>query len=758
MNSRATRSQEDLTGTKEADLYSTPPDTKRRVNTKKSIRKTPSESESDVEGESPLGRFTTDQTPKPTETFSTADNTANEMDHPREQSVYPDELDRQRQHEIQLRQLEMQHELEMAKLQLQMAQANAANSNLNPAAIQITQRENKVADFKKEVVSKNLKTSFKLEGSNNYEAWRDEALTQALNIKAKHILNNKETICPENITDNDERGIWEVKNETIFDLLLAGTKPAIRQTIKARIDEDKKNAAELWIALDTEYRIHAADTRMELVRKFATASIDANNVQIYISQFRDTCGKLEHMGFQIPKWLQNDRFIDGLDNHQSGFVRTKRDEIRDPKNKGNITELNLDELMDQLIARAIDHKDKSKPPAKALKADDKDELKSDSTTSTSGQESTPQQLSARNSKPNRENNQQDRKNCGYCGGSYHDEPHCKYKHYTRQSEEWQTKYQSVIQYLKRQHEGKSTSSSTSSDSIPSTSSISTNPDVGFSAIASSTPSFSIFPAHSNVGLSAIALSTTSNNDSNWYLDSGASYHMTPFRDKFTTFRSIKESSTAGGITGHEITPQGVGTIQQHIDNQVLEIQNVRYMPNIVANLISYRQLEKQGFKIKPIPMQDGTSLFEITDPQGQTFRAIPSASNVYPISGVTDSAAAKAKRIPSKQKALTPYRAWHSKPHATPKDTILEPISRIVGATTISKKDEMTNPPSRSGIPKTRRRRRKKLPMVDPAVLLARELTNSIKSKPPTSFPSVKQNRARIAPVMGGKDHKEKID
>jgi hypothetical protein len=47
------------------------------------------------------------------------------------------------------------------------------------------------------------------------------------------------------ITDDDERKIWEVKSEVIFDLLLAGTKPAIRQTIKARIDEDEKNAAEL---------------------------------------------------------------------------------------------------------------------------------------------------------------------------------------------------------------------------------------------------------------------------------------------------------------------------------------------------------------------------------------------------------------------------------------------------------------------------------------------------------------------------------
>jgi hypothetical protein len=33
-------------------------------------------------------------------------------------------------------------------------------------------------------------------------------------------------------------------------------------------------------------------------------------------------------------------------------------------------------------------------------------------------------------------------------------------------------------------------------------------------------------------------------------------------------------------------------------------------------------------------MQDGTSLFKITDLQGQTFKAIPSSSDVYPINGV----------------------------------------------------------------------------------------------------------------------------
>ena len=89
--------------------------------------------------------------------------------------------------------------------------------------------------------------------------------------------------------------------------------------------------------------------------------------------------------------------------------------------------------------------------------------------------------------------------------------------------------------------------------------------------------------------------------------------MTPFRDKFVSFQPTT-AGPAGGITGHEITPQGVGTIRQQIDDQVLEVPNVRHIPNIIASLLSYRLLEKQGFKIQPIAMQDGTSLFEITDP------------------------------------------------------------------------------------------------------------------------------------------------
>ena len=141
------------------------------------------------------------------------------------------------------------------ELQLQIAQLNASNNQ--QTGIRLI--HDKMARFEREVVSKSLTITFKLEGSTNYNAWRDKALTQALAIKAKDILQKLELTCPDSITDPEDKKIWEIKNETMFDILLGGLKPAVRQLVKSRIDEDQKNAAELWQALETEYRIHAAD-------------------------------------------------------------------------------------------------------------------------------------------------------------------------------------------------------------------------------------------------------------------------------------------------------------------------------------------------------------------------------------------------------------------------------------------------------------------------------------------------------------------
>jgi hypothetical protein len=67
MSHRSTRSNEDLTEINRADFFRTPPATKRRINTKKTTKKTPSTLNTEEEYESPLSRFA-DNTPRPPQT------------------------------------------------------------------------------------------------------------------------------------------------------------------------------------------------------------------------------------------------------------------------------------------------------------------------------------------------------------------------------------------------------------------------------------------------------------------------------------------------------------------------------------------------------------------------------------------------------------------------------------------------------------------------------------------------------------------
>jgi hypothetical protein len=63
------------------------------------------------------------------------------------------------------------------------------------------------------------------------------------------------------------------------------------------------------------------------------------------------------MGYEPNDWLINDKFIDGLRSYQSRFIRQKRDELREYDNKDKINEIDLERIMDLLIARTIDYND-----------------------------------------------------------------------------------------------------------------------------------------------------------------------------------------------------------------------------------------------------------------------------------------------------------------------------------------------------------------------------------------------------------------
>ena len=80
------------------------------------------------------------------------------------------------------------------------------------------------------------------------------------------------------------------------------------------------------------------------------------------------------------------------------------------------------------------------------------------------------------------------------------------------------------------------------------------------------------------------------------LDSGCSFHMTPNKDFFTTYKRVD----GGNVTlGNNVTCKvvDVGSIQVMFDSMVRTLVDVRHVPGLKKNLISLGTLDKNGCRI-----------------------------------------------------------------------------------------------------------------------------------------------------------------
>ena len=84
-------------------------------------------------------------------------------------------------------------------------------------------------------------------------------------------------------------------------------------------------------------------------------------------------------------------------------------------------------------------------------------------------------------------------------------------------------------------------------------------------------------------------------DSNWVIDSSASFHITSHSDFFTSYRTSDFGNVRMGNSG---VSKIVGIrnifLETSIGNQLV-FKNVRHVPNILRNLISTSRLEDEGF-------------------------------------------------------------------------------------------------------------------------------------------------------------------
>ena len=84
----------------------------------------------------------------------------------------------------------------------------------------------------------------------------------------------------------------------------------------------------------------------------------------------------------------------------------------------------------------------------------------------------------------------------------------------------------------------------------------------------------------------------------WILDSGCSFHMSPYRDWFVNFRNSDQGTVYMG-NDNTCRIQGVGdiTLKLH-DGKVRILTDVRYVLDLKRNLISLGTLDELGFTYK----------------------------------------------------------------------------------------------------------------------------------------------------------------
>lgn len=101
---------------------------------------------------------------------------------------------------------------------------------------------------------------------------------------------------------------------------------------------------------------------------------------------------------------------------------------------------------------------------------------------------------------------------------------------------------------------------------------------------------------SKTAFSAVYLSKNETNMDEWYIDSGASYHMSPFIELFENNKSssITEITVANN---DKMKVAGSGKLKIVINQREIEVNNVLHVPELSANLLSVDQITRNGNKV-----------------------------------------------------------------------------------------------------------------------------------------------------------------
>ena len=152
-------------------------------------------------------------------------------------------------------------------------------------------------------------------------------------------------------------------------------------------------------------------------------------------------------------------------------------------------------------------------------------------------------------------------------------------------------------------------------------------------------------------ISALTGTVTHGNDT-WLVDSGASKHMTGFKEYLTTLIAKESSQKVKLGDDYQYPIKGVGEASYKLESgKLLKMKDVLYVPELKKNLLSISGLEKKGFRVAFV---DGQVLMW---PRGMTI-------NDVVVIGVEEGGLYKLKGSPEQDLlhcTIDPCELWHQR-------------------------------------------------------------------------------------------------
>ena len=430
--------------------------------------------------------------------------------------------------------------------------------------------------------------------SNNYKAWRESFIISAEAIQAREILDAEEKAPPTELT-KQESAIWKAKYEILLRHLISTISTSVSENLQGL---DRTDLFAIWNHYKARFGMSLAQERLLAVKAFRDLTIQGNNYGDALVSYRKLVMQLKSLNTTWEDFA-HDTFFLMLKDYKKAFVDMQLDDFfADSRSSGKITNVDLEKLQEALLIRANEgEKSSKKEKENAPKANEA----STQDFNTSGKK-TEKVAKSKGRKEGVKGSYTGPK-CYYCNGIDHIESKCRFKYPDTATEEFRNKWASRIQYLKQKHSAGNTDSER--QTVPNQPSMVANSAIVMSSMGNTSPT------------------------ADWFLDTCASFHMCPNRDAFISYKPY--TGTRIRVANETFAePVGIGKIIIEIDDGVLELDDVRHVPSFGTNLVSYGQLDDQGFGLSVSANPPRYHI--ITSPQGDTFFAHKTeVSNVYKI-------------------------------------------------------------------------------------------------------------------------------